>query len=76
MLVDWQIRELCAAENPMISPFVDHQVRTDGDRKIVSYGLSSSGYDCRLANKFRVFNNRKGGLIDPLDFNHEKTSSR
>ena len=39
------------SENNMIAPFVDHTVRKDGNRKILSYGLSPSGYDLRLADK-------------------------
>lgn len=54
-------------QKPMISPFVGECVRHDGDRKIVSYGLSSFGYDVRLANKFKVFTNINNGVIDPMD---------
>lgn len=54
-------------DKPMISPFVDECVRTDGEKKIVSYGLSSFGYDVRLANKFKVFTNINNGVIDPMD---------
>lgn len=52
--------------NPMISPFVERQVKTVDDKKIVSYGLSSFGYDVRLGNKFKIFTNIKNALIDPL----------
>lgn len=63
---------------PMIHPFVDHSVRTveykqhgmeDGERaerKILSYGLSSFGYDVRLAEECKVFvNTHAHGAIDP-----------
>lgn len=36
----------------MIEPFVDHQVRDDENGRVISYGLSSFGYDIRLANEF------------------------
>ena len=48
LLADWQIAEL--AEQGMITPFVDHQVR-EGN---ISYGLSSYGYDIRVDNTFRI----------------------
>lgn len=46
-LCDWQIRELCEGDHSMISPFVPHQVREENGERIVSYGLSSAGYDIR-----------------------------
>lgn len=51
---------------PMITPFIEQQVKTVDDKKIVSYGLSSFGYDVRLGNKFKIFTNIKNALIDPL----------
>jgi dCTP deaminase len=48
----------------MIDPFVDHQVR-DGN---ISYGLSSAGYDARLAREFKVFTNLHTAIIDPKEF--------
>lgn len=56
----------------MITPFLNRQVR--GDRasdlgKVVSYGLSSYGYDIRLSDKdFYTFNHLPGRLVDPKDF--------
>ena len=44
-----------AEERGMIEPFCDHLVREIDGNKIVSYGLSSYGYDLRVANKFKVF---------------------
>lgn len=54
-------------DKPMIAPFVGECVRNDGEKKIVSYGLSSFGYDVRLANKFKIFTNINNGIIDPMD---------
>lgn len=51
------------SENNMIAPFVDHTVRKDDDRKVLSYGLSPSGYDLRLADKI-IGRSDKAGL-DP-----------
>jgi dCTP deaminase len=51
-------------EHGMIEPFVDEQVR-DG---VVSYGLSSYGYDIRVADEFKVFTNINSTVIDPKQF--------
>jgi len=51
-------------EHKMIEPFVDGQVRAD----VVSYGLSSYGYDIRVADEFKVFTNVYNSLIDPKHF--------
>ena len=51
-------------EHKMIEPFVDEQVRAG----VVSYGLSSYGYDIRVADEFKVFTNVYNSLIDPKNF--------
>lgn len=51
----------------MISPFEPTQIRIEEDRKIISYGTSSMGYDVRLARTFKIFTNVFSALIDPLD---------
>lgn len=59
-----------AKENKMISPFVDGQVRQvdeSGDR-IISYGLSSYGYDLRVADEFKIFTNINNSIVDPKNF--------
>jgi deoxycytidine triphosphate deaminase len=48
VLADWEIRDL-AVEKDMISPFVDHLESERDGKKILSYGLSSYGYDIRLS---------------------------
>ena len=53
-----------ALEHKMIEPFVDTQVREG----VVSYGLSSYGYDIRVADEFKVFTNINNTLIDPKNF--------
>jgi dCTP deaminase len=55
-------------EEGMIQPFVDHQVRKEKGKKIISYGLSSYGYDLRVSDKFKVFTNLNNSLVDPKDF--------
>jgi dCTP deaminase len=53
-----------ALEHRMIDPFVDAQVRTG----VVSFGLSSYGYDIRVADEFKVFTNINSTVIDPKSF--------
>ncbi len=58
-----------ALEKGMIEPFVDGQVRTTeaGDR-LISYGLSSYGYDLRVSDEFKVFTNVFNTVVDPKAF--------
>lgn len=66
VLSDTTIREL-SLEKGMIHPFVDGQVKERDGKKIPSYGLSSYGYDIRLAETFYIFNNVNHTVIDPLE---------
>lgn len=50
---------------PMIEPFAHGAVRTKGDVKIISYGLSSYGYDARLASELKLFTNVNSAIVDP-----------
>jgi len=54
-----------AKEHRMIEPFVEDQVRNIDGHPVISYGTSSFGYDIRVANKFRIFTNVYGSIIDP-----------
>jgi dCTP deaminase len=53
-----------AREHRMIEPFSDRQVR----QGVVSYGVSSYGYDVRIADDFKIFTNINSTVIDPKDF--------
>jgi dCTP deaminase len=53
-----------AREHGMIEPFVDEQVR----QGVVSYGVSSYGYDVRVGNEFKVFTNVYNTVVDPKSF--------
>jgi dCTP deaminase len=53
-----------AVEHDMINPFNDRQVR-DG---VISYGLSSYGYDLRVADEFKIFTNVNSAIVDPKNF--------
>jgi len=54
---------------PMIFPFVNHSVnRNKQNEKILSYGLSSFGYDFRIAPEFKIFTNINNTIVDPKAF--------
>ncbi len=68
---DRWIRQM-ALEAKMIEPFVDGQVRSEAnDAKIVSYGLSSYGYDIRVSEEFKVFTNVYNTVVDPKNFTED-----
>lgn len=65
----WIIDE---AQKGMIVPFEPQLVRHVDNRKVISYGLSSYGYDLRLAPEdFRVFKHIPGTVVNPKKFNPE-----
>jgi dCTP deaminase len=51
-------------EQKMIEPFVDRQVREG----VISFGVSSYGYDMRVADEFRIFTNVNSTTVDPKQF--------
>jgi dCTP deaminase len=53
-----------AKEHRMIEPFVDSQVR----KGVISYGVSSYGYDIRIADEFKIFTNVHSTIVDPKAF--------
>jgi dCTP deaminase len=53
-----------AKEQKMIDPFVESQVR----KGVISYGVSSYGYDIRVANEFKIFTNVNSAIVDPKNF--------
>jgi len=53
-----------ALEHKMIEPFTDRQVREG----VISYGVSSYGYDIRVADEFRIFTNVNTTIVDPKNF--------
>jgi dCTP deaminase len=53
-----------AREHQMIEPFVDDQVR----QGVISYGVSSYGYDVRVGDEFKVFTNVYNTVVDPKNF--------
>jgi len=63
ILSDIWIRR-AALDHGMIEPFVEAQKR-DG---VISYGLSSYGYDARVADEFKIFTNVDSAVVDPKEF--------
>ena len=55
-------------EHGMIEPFEPGQVRYVDNKKVISYGTSSYGYDIRCADEFKVFTNINSTIVDPKDF--------
>jgi dCTP deaminase len=56
--------EKMAQEHGMIEPFESEQVREG----VISYGLSSYGYDIRVADEFNIFTNVNSSIVDPKNF--------
>jgi len=57
---DHWIRKMCL-EQRMIEPFEEKQVREG----VISYGVSSYGYDVRVADEFKIFTNVNSSVVDP-----------
>tara|TARA_Y100000817_G_scaffold310169_1_gene300364 strand:+ start:518 stop:1075 length:558 start_codon:yes stop_codon:yes gene_type:complete len=51
-------------ENDMIKPFEEKQV----DKSLISYGLSSYGYDIRVSDEYKIFTNVNNSVVDPKNF--------
>ncbi|QEK38382.1 dCTP deaminase [Candidatus Cytomitobacter primus] len=71
VLADHEIRDL-ALNHDMISPFVDEN-RGNG---IISYGVSSYGYDARVGDEFKIFTNVNNSIVDPKNFNEDNFVSK
>jgi len=63
IMPDHWIRKM-AREQRMIEPFADSQVREG----VISYGVSSYGYDIRVADEFKIFTNVYSAVVDPKHF--------
>jgi dCTP deaminase len=66
ILSDRQITHL-ARTTGMIRPFVKKQVR----KGVISYGVSSYGYDIRVAREFKIFTNINNTIVDPKNFDEK-----
>jgi dCTP deaminase len=59
-------------DHQMIEPFSENQVRLDENgNKLISYGVSSYGYDVRCSNEFKVFTNIHSAVVDPKSFDEK-----
>jgi dCTP deaminase len=56
-----------ARDRRMIEPFEERQVR----QGVISYGVSSYGYDIRVADEFRIFTNVNSSVVDPKNFDED-----
>jgi len=65
LLPDYQIKQLAQTKG-MIEPFLDRQIRNGK----ISYGLSSYGYDIRVADEFKIFTNIHSAVVDPKAFDN------
>jgi dCTP deaminase len=63
VMSDAWIRRMCL-EYRMIEPFAEKQVREG----VISYGISSYGYDIRVADEFKIFTNVNTTIVDPKNF--------
>ncbi|MDY0010011.1 MAG: dCTP deaminase [Bdellovibrionales bacterium] len=71
IMPDSWIREQ-ALNNGMIKPF-EERLKRDG---VISYGLSSYGYDCRLSDEFMIFTNVDNAIVDPKNFSNDSFVTR
>ena len=61
-----------AKENNMSQPFADEQKKNG----VISFGVSSYGYDARVSDEFKVFTNVNNALVDPKNFSEESFIER
>ncbi|GHU11154.1 dCTP deaminase [Alphaproteobacteria bacterium] len=71
LLCDRLIREL-VEKHSMIDPFVDKL----SQKSIISYGLSSYGYDARVSDEFKIFTNIDNAVVDPKAFSAQSFVDR
>ena len=60
----------------MIEPFAEKQNREVDGQKIISYGLSSYGYDARCSDEFMIITNVDNAIVDPKDFSNKSFVER
>ncbi|MEP5700341.1 MAG: dCTP deaminase, partial [Sneathiella sp.] len=71
ILSDKWIRSAAQSQG-MIDPFVESQKRDD----MISYGLSSYGYDARVSDEFKIFTNIDSATVDPKAFSNDSFVDR
>ena len=64
--------QVMSEKHNMIQPFSSNQIRVDRDgNKLISYGVSSYGYDVRCSKEFKVFTNIHSAIVDPKKFDEK-----
>lgn len=71
LLCDRLIKKL-VKEHSMIDPFVEGLAQSS----VISYGVSSYGYDARVADEFKIFTNVDNAIVDPKNFSHQSFVDR
>lgn len=71
VMPDSWIREMARTKG-MIEPFTDHLERGGA----ISYGVSSYGYDARVADEFKIFTNVDSAVVDPKEFSDKSFVNR
>lgn len=66
---NWIIK--MAKEQGLIEPFSEEQVRLSHNGRVISYGVSSYGYDVRCADEFKIFTNINSAIVDPKAFSEK-----
>ena len=66
---NWIIEQ--AEKNQLIKPFEKEQIREVDNEKVISYVVSSYGYDVRCANEFKIFTNTFSSVVDPKNFDEK-----
>ncbi|MBE0438269.1 MAG: dCTP deaminase [Gammaproteobacteria bacterium] len=69
------LRKISAGEKPMIEPFIGELTKVitkeGSDTPVISYGLSSMGYDVRLGDEVEIFTNANAKIIDPMKHDND-----
>ncbi len=63
--------EKMAKEHGMIEPFADSQITSTVESPVISFGVSSYGYDLRVADEFKIFTNINSVVVDPKNFDEK-----
>jgi dCTP deaminase len=76
ILSDLTIIDICKKQK-MIEPFCENQQKFDKNHnKIISYGVSSYGYDARVSDDFKIFTNVDSAVVDPKNFSSNSFISK
>lgn len=61
--------EKMAKDHKMIEPYIGQQIKEEQSKgRVISYGVTSYGYDARVSNEFKIFTNVDSDIVDPKNF--------